>query len=560
MTSNSTDLVQFIDVINFKLAYSKALYLKQKNQFLKDKNYQDFYNQNAFWLVPYAAYCVLRDQNKTPDYRNWNDFAQYDPSKIEAFSQPDQVHYDDIACNYFMQYHLHIQLSDAANYAHEHSVVLKGDIPIGVNRNSVDTWVSPELFNMDMQAGAPPDMFSVKGQNWGLPTYNWDMIERTQFDWWKKRFAQMSNYFDTFRIDHILGFFRIWQIPNDQVEGIMGHLYPSSPVHINEFADRGVWFDYNRFCKPYITDAVLWELFGDDAAWVKLNCLQVEDGWVLRLKPAYQSQIAVEKMYQEGEFSEAIKWGLFDLISNVLFFEVADSHASQFYPRYGMNSLLSFRELDDYTKSKLQELYVDYFYRRQDAHWYQSGMRKLPALKRATNMLICGEDLGMMTECVTTAMKELGILSLEVQRAPKTDDLEFSHPANAPYLSVVTPSTHDMSTIRGWWEEDRAITQRFYNHQLGHLGEASYFCDWWINRDIILQHLYSPAMWSIFQIQDLLGMSEELRRENPHEERINVPSNSMSSWRYRLHINLEDLLEKDEFNDELRNYIVQSGR
>jgi 4-alpha-glucanotransferase len=149
---------------------------------------------------------------------------------------------------------------------------------------------------------------------------------------------------------------------------------------------------------------------------------------------------------------------------------------------------------------------------------------------------------------------------LEVQRAPKTDKIEFSHPANAPYLSVVTPSTHDMSTIRGWWEEDRAITQRFYNHQLGHIGEAPYFCDWWICRDIILQHLYSPAMWSIFQIQDLLGMSDELRRENPHEERINVPSNSMSSWRYRLHINLEDLLEMDDFNDELHNFITQSGR
>ncbi len=557
---NDKEIIPFLEVVNFKLQYTKEVYLSQKEEFLNDKDFQVFFKKNEFWLVPYAAYCLLRDRNKTSDYRQWKDFERFDITKIADFTSPLQSHYDEIAVNYFIQYHLHIQLSKAAEYAHLHNVVLKGDIPIGVNRNSVDTWVSPELFHMHMQAGAPPDMFAVKGQNWELPTYNWDAIKRSGFDWWKKRFAQMSNYFDTFRIDHILGFFRIWEIPTTQVEGIMGHLNPSKPIHINEFAEKGLWFDYNRYCKPYITDTILWDFFGEEASWVKTNCLQIEDGWVLRLKTPYQSQSYVEKLFLNGKISERVKYGLYDLISNVLFFEVEGSNATQFYPRYGVEGLSTFRELDDYTRNKLRELYVDYFYRRQDAHWYQSGMEKLPALKRATNMLICGEDLGMMTHCVTKVMNELGILSLEVQRAPKSDKLEFFHPANAPYLSVVTPSTHDMSTIRGWWEEDRDVTQRFYNSQLGHWGEAPYFCDWWICRDIILQHLYSPAMWSIFQMQDLLSISETLRRPNPHDERINVPSNSKFSWRYRLHINMEDLIKNDEFNDELKNYIQKSGR
>jgi 4-alpha-glucanotransferase len=557
---NDLELIAFLDVINFKLEYAKELYLLQKDDFLNNKDFYSFFKRNEFWLKPYAAYCLLRDRNKTSDYRHWKDFDKYDAAKIADFTAPQQVHYDEIALNYFIQYHLHLQLSEAADYAHQHGVVLKGDIPIGVNRNSVDTWVSPELFHMHMQAGAPPDMFAVKGQNWELPTYNWDMIKRSGFDWWKKRFAQMSNYFDTFRIDHILGFFRIWEIPVNHVEGIMGHLNPSTPIHINEFSEKGLWFDYNRYCKPYITDSILWDSFGEEASWVKTNCLQIQDGWVLHLKTPYQSQTNVEKLYEAGKISEKIKWGLFDLISNVLLFEVEGSNGTLFYPRYGFESLSTFRDLDDYTKNKLRELYVDYFYRRQDAHWYQSGMEKLPALKRATNMLICGEDLGMMTHCVTTVMKELGILSLEVQRAPKSDKLEFFHPVNAPYLSVVTPSTHDMSTIRGWWEEDRNVTQRFYNSQLGHLGEAPWFCDWWICRDILLQHLHSPAMWAIFQMQDLLSISESVRRDNPHDERINVPSNSKFSWRYRLHFNMEDLLENDEFNNELKNYIIQSGR
>lgn len=557
---NALDLIAFLDVVNFKVNYARELYLIQKDKFLKDKDFHAFYEKNEFWLVPYAAYCVLRDRFGTPDYRQWKEYSRYDQNKIASLTSPESSFYDEVALNYFIQYHLHLQLTNAAEYAHAQGIVLKGDIPIGINRNSVDTWVSPELFNMHMQAGAPPDMFAVKGQNWELPTYNWDMIKRTGFDWWKKRFAQMSNYFDTFRIDHILGFFRIWQIPVNQVEGIMGHLFPSTPVHVNEFAEKGIWFDYNRFCKPYITDAILWDFFGEEASWVKANCLQIEDGWVLRLKTPYLSQTNVEKLFADGKISERVKWGLFDLISNVLFFELEGSNSTQFYPRYGIESLRTFQDLDDYTKNKIRELYVDYFYRRQDAYWYQSGMEKLPALKRATNMLICGEDLGMMTHCVTRVMKELGILSLEVQRAPKSDKIEFFHPADAPYLSVVTPSTHDMSTIRGWWEEDRGVSQRFYNSQLGHWGDAPYFCDWWICRDILLQHLYSPAMWAIFQMQDLLSISDAVRRENPHDERINVPSNSKFSWRFRLHLNMEDLLVNDDFNNELKNYIIQSGR
>lgn len=557
---NNCELVSFLEVINYKLAYAKELYLTEKERFLKDKNFKAFFKNNEYWLAPYAAFCVLRDKYQTSDYRKWEDYSNYDAVKISTLSLPENPHFDEIATNYFIQFHLHVQLSEAASYAHSKGVVLKGDIPIGVNRNSADIWSNPELFHMNMQAGAPPDMFAVKGQNWELPTYNWSMMERTDFDWWKKRFSKMSEYFETFRIDHILGFFRIWQIPTNQIEGIMGHLNPSIPVHINEFAEKGLWFDYNRYCKPYITDSILYDFFGEETTWVKMNCLQIEDGWYYRLKENYDTQLAVENLFLENIISERVKWGLFDLISNVMFFEVEGSNRTQFYPRFGMEALRTYRDLDNYTKDRLREIYVDYFFKRQDTNWFQSGMEKLPALKKATNMLICGEDLGMMTPCVTSVMKNLGILSLEVQRAPKSNKIEFFHPADAPYLSVVTPSTHDMSTIRGWWEEDRGVTQRFYNSQLGHWGEAPYFCDWWICRDILLQHLYSPAMWSIFQIQDLLSISDQVRRQNPHDERINVPSNSMFSWRYRMHLSMEELLEKDDFNTELRNYIIQSGR
>ncbi|TAL46978.1 MAG: 4-alpha-glucanotransferase, partial [Chitinophagaceae bacterium] len=444
-------------------------------------------------------------------------------------------------------------------------IILKGDIPIGIYRFGCDAWTAPGLYNMLQQAGAPPDDFAVKGQNWGFPTYNWKKMQEDHFDWWRKRFEQMSYYFDAFRIDHILGFFRIWSIPMDAVEGIMGHFVPAIPVNITEFGERGIWFDHHRYCKPYITDEVLNKVFGELAAKVKSELVVPNDFGSYDLELTFETQRQVEEYFLHQEPSEEnnkLKQGLFDLISNVILFEdeEEESKGKKFHFRIAVESTMSFRHLDWQVQQKLKDLYVNYFFRRQDGFWMKEAMHKLPYLKRATNMLICGEDLGMVPHCVSDVMNQLGILSLEIQRMPKATDRKFFHPNDAPYMSVVTPSTHDMSTIRGWWEEDRQTSQQFFNHELGQWGEAPVYCEPWINRAVVLQHLYSPGMWSIFLLQDILGMSEKLRRENPLEERINVPANPNHYWRYRMHMNLEELIKEKEFNHELKGYIVHSGR
>ena len=232
----------------------------------------------------------------------------------------------------------------------------------------------------------------------------------------------------------------------------------------------------------------------------------------------------------------------------------------KFHFRFGMEQTTSFKYLPAETQARLKAFYVDYFFRRQDDFWMREAMQKLPALKRVTNMLICGEDLGFVPDCVPVAMKQLGLLSLEIQRMPKRLGREFSRPADAPYLSVVTPSSHDMSTIRGWWEEDAKLTQKFYSQELGQRGDAPRQCEVWVNRAIVAQHLASPAMWSIFQLQDLLGMDEKLRRADPHAERINVPAFPNYYWRYRMHLTLETLQQADFFNRDLRRLIEQNGR
>jgi 4-alpha-glucanotransferase len=343
----------------------------------------------------------------------------------------------------------------------------------------------------------------------------------------------------------------------------MGHFVPCIPVHYVEFGENGIWFEEPRFCNPFINDQILYDVFGYLADHVKQEFLIANNAGGYDMKPEFDTQKKVEEHFKKLEVTEEnsrLNLGLYELISNVIFFKQEGSSGQEFHFRIAMDTTASFRYLIPHVQEKLKALYINYFYRRQDDFWKKEAMQKLPYLKEATNMLICGEDLGMVPHCVPDVMKQLGILSLEIQRMPKDPDKEFFHPNDAPYLSVITPSTHDMSTVRGWWEENRERTQRFYNTVLGQWGMAPYFCESWLNRAIVLQHLYSPAMWSIFQLQDILGMSDSLRRENPHDERINNPANPKHYWRYRMHMSLEHLIRQHEFNKEFRDYVENSGR
>ncbi|MFN8251731.1 MAG: 4-alpha-glucanotransferase [Ferruginibacter sp.] len=553
---NALPDMDYDSVIKFKISAIREIYLTQKDQLKNDEAYFEFFELNRYWLVPYAAFCCLRDKYNTCEFSKWKTNNVYDEDAVQRLVSPSHKHYDDIAVHYFTQYHLHLQLKEATAYAHKNGIVVKGDIPIGIYRNSVDAWMAPALYNMDAQAGAPPDDFAVKGQNWGFPTYNWKAMQQDNFTWWRKRFEQMSNYFDAFRIDHILGFFRIWSIPLHAVEGIMGKFDPAIPVHINELFERNISYEWHRYCRPFINDDVLWQLFGNQADYVKEHFL---NGY--ELKESFDTQRKVEEYFSSSESpDQGIKQGLFDLVSNVILFEEEGSQGQKFHFRFAMEQTLSFKQLDEYSQQQLKELYINYFFRRQDDFWMKEAMNKLPGLKRSTNMLICGEDLGLVPACVPDVMWQLGILSLEIQRMPKKTHTEFFHPNDAPYLSVVTPSTHDMSTIRGWWEEDRDKTQRFYNNIMGRYGEAPYFCEAWINKEIVLEHLYSPAMWSILQLQDWMGCDEKIRRADPNEERINIPANPNHYWRYRMHITLEELLKEDAFNSAVKGYVEASGR
>ena len=560
---NALPEVDYEEVLAHKLKLARQIFDSEKIKFLKSTRFKNFLKENEHWLKAYAWFCYLRDQNGTADFTQWKTDKQFKQARLDKASDPKSKAFDTISFYYFLQYYLDRQLREAADYARSKGLILKGDIPIGIYRYSVDAWVAPRLYHMDGQAGAPPDPFSEIGQNWGFPTYNWAEMAKDGYQWWQQRLQQLSRYFDTFRIDHILGFFRIWEIPTEQVEGTMGYFNPALPIYLQEFSERGIHFDRERFCTPYLPEGLIDECFADEAAFVKKQFLSVKNPGYFQFKKAYATQRKVEAYFAKktNQKRAHLKEGLYQLISNVLFFEDAQLGKTYFHPRIDFQNTASFQALDAPTRHQLEALYNDYFYKRQEAFWQKEAMRKLPAIKAATNMLICGEDLGMVPACVPGVMKALGFLTLEIQRMSKNPQTEFLQAYDIPYLSVSSPSTHDMAPIRLWWEESRwDQIQRFYNNELGMHGLHPEHCEAYVAEAIIRQHLHWPSMWTIFPLQDLLAMSEPLRRENPAEERINVPANPQHYWRYRMHLKVENLLKVSAFNEQLKRMFQESGR
>jgi len=558
---NLLQTVDFELVLDKKMKYFRALYSQEFKNFTTNPDAQKFLIKNEEWLKPYAVFCHLRDVNKTSNFGKWGQLSEYSKSKVEAYFEMTHQDYEAVLFYVFLQFHADRQLKDAHQYAVSQRVILKGDLPIGIYRYSCDAWVAPELYNMNEQAGAPPDDFSVLGQNWGFPTYNWEEMAKDNYSWWQKRMQKLSEYFDALRIDHILGFFRIWQIPTNQIEGTLGMFNPRLPFHIEEIKSKGKVYDLERWTKPYIRGHFLERMFGQDVEWVVKHFLKEIAPNIFLFQPQVSTQNDIKNYFDFNQIKnkEHIEKGLLHLVSEVLMIEEPNSNGQYFNPRITLNKTISFEELPDYEKPIIQKLYSDYYFSRHNEFWKRQAYQKLPALLCASNMLICGEDLGMIPDSVAEVMKNLNIITLEIQRMPK-GNLKFGDVAHYPYLSVCSPSCHDMSTIRGWWESDYENASQFYYDYLQWYGLAPRGANTNIVEGIVKDHLASPSILAIFPIQDLVGLDEKLRRSVAQEEQINEPSNPKHYWRYRFHLNMEELIEAKVFNNYLKNLIKNSGR
>ena len=558
---NALEQIDYERVNEAKLKYLYEVYLQEGEKMMQGKAFKQFFADSEQWLVPYAQYCYLRDKYGTADFSTWPDHHVWDEKERKVLSTPTSKEYKEMAFFYFVQFVLNEQMEAVHAYARENGVILKGDIPIGVNRNGCDVWMEPKYFNLNGQAGAPPDDFSVNGQNWGFPTYNWDEMLKDGCQWWVRRFQNMNKFFDAYRIDHVLGFFRIWEIPVEAVHGLLGQFAPSLGMSREEIESYGLTFHEDQFTKPFISDWILERVFRDRAEEVKQRFLNHTHDDIYELRPEVDTQRKVEAVFA-GKTAESDIWlrdGLYALISNVLF--VRDrKDANKFHPRISAQFDFTYEALYDSDKEVFNRIYNDYYYRRNNQFWYREAMKKLPRLVEATRMLVCAEDLGMVPDCVPWVMNNLKILSLELQSMPKDSHVRFGYLNNNPYRSVCTISSHDMPTLRQWWDEDYERTQAYYNSMLYRGGAAPHPLPGWLARDIISRHLMSPSMLCILSIQDWLAVDEKLRLADQNAERINIPANPKHYWRYRMHVSIEDLMQNTDFRENLTELVCEAGR
>ena len=558
---NALDKIDYEKVNDFKINYLRQIFNQEGEKIMKTAEYKAFFQDTELWLVPYAQYSYLRDKNGTADFNQWPDYRVWDEAERKALADPKTAAYKNVAFFYFVQFVLDRQMQEAHEHAKAKGVILKGDIPIGVNRNGCDVWTEPKYFNLNGQAGAPPDDFSANGQNWGFPTYNWFEMLKDGCQWWNRRFKNMARYFDAYRIDHVLGFFRIWEIPVHSVHGLLGQFAPALAMSREEIESYGLHFQEDRFTRPFITDWVLDRMFHERAGEVKEKYLDRLDDERYQMKPEVDTQRKVEALFADvtDEKELWLRDGLYALISDVLF--VRDhTNPGVFHPRISAQLDFIYESLYDNDKAAFNRLYNDYFYRRNNQFWYQEAMKKLPKLVQATRMLVCAEDLGMVPDCVPWVMDELKILSLELQSMPKDPSVKFGHLSRNPYRSVCTISSHDMPTLRMWWDENVQRIQEYYNTMLYRQGPAPHPLPGWLASDIISRHLTSPSMLCILSIQDWLATDEALRLPDADAERINIPANPKHYWRYRMHLNIEDLAADKRFVQNITEMISQSGR
>ncbi len=486
---NAMQYLDYEAVWNSKMKYCRVMYRQEKENAFAEPMYYTFAKENREWLLPYAVFSMLRDHfgsanfrhwGKLPEFRNYN-CPVFSDKFVEKVSAPESKYADDVYFYVYLQYNLYKQMCATKRHAASCGVAIKGDIPIGISRDSVEAWQYPQLFNFGQQAGAPPDFFSVSGQNWGFPTYNWEKMSEDNYKWWKQRLTCFAKYFDAYRIDHILGFFRIWETPIEYQDGRMGHFYPSCPLTLQQIREMGV-----------------------------------PSGADLERSKNYSGldRLFIEDSYAKGKYHPMIS---------------------------GQNGA-QFRDLPQHEKEAYNRLHNYYFFERHDEMWYKNAMKKLQHLIAATNMLSCGEDLGMLSPSVTRCMKNLKIFSLELMIMPKQFGRDLGNPAEYPYLSVCTTSTHDSETMRMWLGAKRGSAN-------GNECKA-----------MLEENLAAPSMLAIFPLQDWISIDEKIRCSDAGCERINDPSNLNHYWRYRMHLPLEELLNAGQMNTAIESMVRNSGR
>jgi len=477
--------LSYSDVLSSKLTLLRRIYESQKAQIHQDRALHDWITENP-WLPSYCIFCLLQDHYQGQAWQCWGPWRVPQADQLEHYWH---LHQNDVLFYAWIQYHLEQQLRQAALALSAMGIALKGDIPILLSQESADVWAHPELFNLQWRVGAPPDMFSPEGQNWQFPSLNWNHLERTGFAWWRQRLQYAARFYHAFRLDHVLGFFRVWILPTDQTSGVLGRFEPTLRLSQTDLLQTGL-------SAQDIDDLVQTQ-----------GLLPLEDG---------------------------------------------------FTPAWYYDHNATFHQLSTATQNNIRAL-VETYWQRQEALWEEIGLKRLSVIAQASDMLVCAEDLGTVPACVPAVLAALNILGLKIERWSRAwhePHQPFIDPKTYPRLSVCSPSTHDTTTLRGWWEEELREDRAQYGSLLGVPETCPTELTPDLSAKIIERNLRANSLLCIFAVQDLLGLESRLRTLTPADERINVPgTTSPLNWTYRMSASLETLRGLDAFNRQLRRLI-----
>ena len=527
--------IPYLDVVRYKRDALGRIFDAKENEISANRELKKWIDDND-WVNSYAEFCARKAENNEAPWKSWKEESHINES--------------DILFQKWMQWVAEKQFLKAVEELNKTGIRLKGDIPILINEDSADVWHYPQFFNLGDRAGAPPDMFCYSGQNWAFPTYKWDNLEQDNFTWWRKRVIHASKFYHAYRIDHVLGFFRIWVVPESEFTGILGHFAPSIPIYMNQLLQAGIPRETVHYLtNPNFGEEQLKNWFGFDTEKAKGKYFEplpnAQGRYILRHE--YRSERAIMSLDEAQPVKDALLNAYWDRVF------VPNSTDEILYPYWYWYNAPVLLTLPEYEANTIKGI-IKANEASQEDLWSQNGHKLLNVLVRETDMLVCAEDLGAVPACVPGVLENLEILSLRVERWTrdwKLKDQPYIPPSKYPRLSVCTSSNHDSSTLLGLWNESDFDRNLFWQH-IGQSGNAPGVLTAEHIKLIIKNLLKSNSLLAILPIQDLMALSHKFISKNPEEDRVNTPGTiGPQNWSWRMACTLEDLLKDTRLNNTI---------
>lgn len=556
------------EIRDTKLAFLHLIYNINEKNIVGSPELAAWIAKNP-WIAEYAVFMNLKHRNFESSWKSWDKMRTPSHNEIlERWNNPAKK--SDHLFYAWLQMRLDEQFSQAVAACEKNGIALKGDIPIMMNEDSCDAWANPEFFRDDLRAGSPPDGPNPLGQNWGFPIYNWDNLRDNGFSWWKERLRHSAKYYHAYRIDHILGFFRIWSIPYGEFSGYLGWPTPHTPVTQAELAERGFSGDRLRWiCEPHVPTRTVetannGDYLGTHGLLGKLmNRIGNEELWL------FKPEIHHENDIRSADLSDAVKETLVRAWRDRMMQVTGrDNRGKPIYaPVWEFRNSTAWSTLSEGEKQSLEALFREKS-AQNELLWKLQAEELLGTLTSSVPMLACAEDLGSIPESVPEVLGALGILGLKVirwERRWSEPGQPFRRIEEYPELSVATTSVHDSSTLRGWWEQENGAQDflgtwnpesRGYPAGTSDRFRAGYSPE---VADYVLRTLAeTSSSILVLPVQDILALSGEYYRHDANAERINIPGSvSAFNWTYRIPDTLENLIKNKQFLSAIQNILKE---